>query len=212
MTPDERELDERKEIESSDAHGRAGRLASGRPAAARVEQEQERRMHGRQGLARAGYVRRRRYGRADARSGSGAPNAELTAEMELAAREEEVHRREAGVRRAEMEAASAVPPPVDEVAQKRIQEHERALGEREARLEARGVGRRVAATPREGRKLDTGRRPVLVHQIEERVGVIDRREAQLVADNEIRERRLGRERENAEREERLTAREMDLNK
>ena len=58
-------------------------------------------------------------------------------EMEIAAREAEVHRLEAALRRAEaeMQLARSAPPPVDEVAQKRVQERERALAEREARLE-----------------------------------------------------------------------------
>ena len=120
-----------------------------------------------------------------------------------------------GAQRRRCRSRRTAPPPVDEVAQKRVQERERALAEREARLEklealADASRQRLEEKEHKIDSRDEELRLVL-HNLEERGAALDRREAQLIAEHEVQEQRLEeRERLCAELAERLTSRESDL--
>ena len=139
-------------------------------------------------------------------------------ELELAAHEAELHRLEASLRRAEQELATAQPAatrPVDELAARRLHDQERALVEREARLEklealADASRHRLEEKERRSEELEQQFKLRLQELDEKELG-LDRREASFIAEHEIREQRLeDRERDGQDRDERLSQRETHL--
>jgi len=131
------------------------------------------------------------------------------------AREAELHRREAALRRQAGETAGVPVRPADELALRRLQEHERALTERESRLakvEELADASRARLVEKEER-VDARSEELKLRQLQldEREGELHRQEARLLADHEVREHRLDeRETERVDKEERLTERESQL--
>jgi DNA repair exonuclease SbcCD ATPase subunit len=139
-------------------------------------------------------------------------------ELELVAKEAELHRLEATLRRTEQELATAVPAapqPVDELATRRLHEHERALVEREGRLSkleelADASRSRLEEKERRGDELEQQLK-LRLQELDEKELALDKREASFIAEYEIREQRVeDREREGEEREIRLSQRETHL--
>ena len=139
-------------------------------------------------------------------------------ETELAAREAELNRLEATLRRERQDlatAAPAAPRPVDELAVRRLQEQERALVEREVRLqklEELADASRQRLEEKEKRSEELEQRLTLrLQELDEKELALDRREASFIAEHEIREQRLEeRERAGQDRDVRLAQRETHL--